>query len=140
MNVRPDFIDNRDGNTLAQALGAALRTNGGVGESTAAADQVRIATAFFNPTGFAQIEEHLHRVADVRQLLGADLSGNAAGERRRLDETEVMFERRRMRSRLHTMDDTLRRERDQLPFTRTSRAALRKLIEALRARRVPRCA
>ena len=134
MNAHPVFVDNRDGNTLAQALGEVLcGTNDGVGESTSAPDQVRIATAFFNPTGFAQIADHLRRVAVVQLLLGADLSGHAAGERRRLDETEAMFERRRMHSRLREMDGTLRRERDQLPFSRTSRSALRKLIEALKS-------
>ncbi len=134
MNAHPVFVDNRDGNTLAQALGEALRgATDGVGEPTGAPDQVRIATAFFNPTGFAQIADHLRRVAVVQLLLGADLSGHAAGERRQLDETEAMFERRRMHSRLREMDGTLRRERDQLPFSRTSRSALRKLIEALKA-------
>ena len=134
MNARPDFIDNREGNTLAQALGAALGAGtDGVRQSTDPPDQIRIATAFFNPTGFAHIAEYLQPVPAVRLLLGADLSGNALGERRRLDETETMFERRRMRTRLNSMDEALRRERDHLPFTRTSGAALRKLIAALRA-------
>ena len=134
MIAQPDFIDNRDGNTLAQALGAALGAGtDAVSESTDPPDQVRIATAFFNPTGFAKIAEHLQRVPAVRLLLGADLSGDAVGERRKLEETETMFERRRMRARLNGMDEVLRRERDQLPFNRTSGAALRKLIAALRA-------
>ena len=43
---KPDFIDNRNGNTLAQALGAVLNVNadGGFGEVVASPDQVRIAT------------------------------------------------------------------------------------------------
>ena len=102
-------------------------------ESATPPDQVRIATAFFNPTGFAQIAEYLRSVPSVRLLLGAELQGGAAGELRRLGETKAMFERRHMRARLNGMDEALRRERDELPFTRTSGAALRKLNAALRA-------
>ena len=133
MSSRPDFIDNRDGNTLTRALGAALGAGSGVGESSAAPPAlVRIATAFFNPTGFAQIAEYLRPVPAVRLLLGADLSAAAAGERRRLDESAAMFERRRLRARLDGMEEALGRERDRLPFNRTSGAALRTLSAALR--------
>ncbi len=132
--TRPDFIDNRDGNTLAQALGAVLGVSAGGGLSGAIEppDQVRIATAFFSPTGFAQIADHPLPVPKVRRMLGADLAAGVPEERRRLDEIPEMFERRRMREGLRHMDDGLRRERDHLPFTRASGAALRKLIAALR--------
>ncbi len=93
----PDFIDNRDGNTLAQALCAVLDVSagGGLGEPIEPPDQVRIATAFFSPTGFAQIANHLLPVPEVRLMLGADLAASAPEERKRLDETPEMFERRR---------------------------------------------
>jgi len=96
--MKPDFIDNRDGNTLAQALGSILDVNAGKGLSEAAEppDQVRIATAFFSPTGFAQIADHLLSVPEVRLLLGADLAAVATEDRKRLDETPEMFERRRI--------------------------------------------
>ncbi len=76
MTLKPDFIDNRDGNTLAQALGAVLGVSagGGLGEAAEPPDQVRIATAFFSPTGFAQIADHLLPVPEVRLMLGADLA------------------------------------------------------------------
>jgi hypothetical protein len=135
MPERPNFIDNRDGNTLAQALGAVLGVSaaGGLSERVEPPDQVRIATAFFSPTGFAQIADHLAPVSEVRLLLGADLAAGAPEERKRLDETWEMFERRRMQFGLRQMDNGLRRVRDELPFTRTSGVALRKLITALRA-------
>lgn len=109
MTAHPDFIDNREGNTLARALGAALGADApGVGEPASAPPAlVRIATAFFNPTGFAQIAEYLRPVPAVRLLLGADLSAAAAGERRRLDESAAMFERRRLRARLDGMEEAL---------------------------------
>ncbi len=66
-------------------------------------------------------------------MLGADLAAGVPEERKRLDETPERFERRRMQTGLHRMADGLRQERAHLPFTRTSGAALRKLIAALRA-------
>ena len=133
MIEQPVFIDNRDGSTLAQALGTVLGFGDGAGQSTDPPGQVRIATAFFSPTGFSQVAEHLQSVPEVRLLLGAELSADAVGERRKLGEREAMFERRRIQTRLSDMDEAFRRERDQLPFTRTSGAALGKLIAALRA-------
>ena len=135
MTGRPDFIDNRDGNTLAQALGAFLgaRADGEAAEPADVPDAVCIATAFFNPTGFARIADHLEPVPTVRLLLGADPAAAATDGRRRLDEMPETFERRRMRVGLRRMDDALHRERDRLPFTRTSAEALRKLIAALSA-------
>ena len=135
MTATPDFIDNRDGNTLAQALGAMLgvSTSGGLSEGAEPPDQVRIATAFFSPTGFAHIADDLAPVPEVRLLLGADPAAGAPEDRKRLDETPEMFERRRLEAGLHRMDNGLRRERDHLPFTRVSGSALRKLIHALSA-------
>ncbi len=132
---KPDFIDNRNGNTLAQALGTVLNVDAGgeFGEVVAPPDQVRIATAYFSPAGFAQIADHLLPVPEVRLMLGTDLAAGALEERKPLGETPAIFERRRMQAGLHRLDDALRRERDHMPFTRASGAALRKLIDALRA-------
>ena len=131
----PDFIDNLNGNTLAQALRAVLGGDTGgdrVAEPVGSPDEVRIATAFFNPTGFAEIADHLQPVPMVRLLLGADPAAGAS-DQRRLGQTEAAFERQRIRAGLRRMDEALRQERDRLPFNRTSGAALRKLIAALNA-------
>ena len=100
MTVLPEFIDNRDGNTLARALSAVPEVDGGEGAEKLCdvPDEVRIATVFFNPTGFAQIADSLRRMLAVRLLLGADLAELAFGGRRILEEREAMFERRRMRA------------------------------------------
>ena len=131
---RPSFIDNRDGNTLARALGAVLGVSElQAGEPTERPDQVRIATAFFSPTGFVHIADHLAKVPEVRLLLGADLAAGALENRKRLDETSAGFERRRIEAGLQSLTHGLERERDHLPFNRTNGAALAKLIAALRA-------
>ena len=135
MTTEPSFIDNRDGNTLAQALGTLLGVppESQVGELTEKPDQVSIATAFFSPTGFAHIADQLEGIPEVRLLLGADLAAGALEHRRRLDETQEWFERRQIEAGLRSMTDGLARDRDHLQFNRTNGVALAKLIAALRA-------
>ena len=134
MSPKPAFIDNRDGNTLARALSGMVGVPGveRVREDAGPLDRVRIATAFFTPTGFAQIADALSRVPSVLLLLGADHTAGERSPRRALGEPAAAFERRRLGARLRRMDDGLRRERDVLPYTRTSATALRTLIAALR--------
>lgn len=134
----PDFIDNRNGNTLAQALaevlgGGAKGYGPGMAEEHAVSPAaVSIASAFFSPAGFSHIADHLLKVPSVRLLLGAEPPYEAHRERRRLEETQDQFERRRLREGLKTLDSGLRAERDALPFTKTSAFALRKLVKVLR--------
>ena len=130
----PTFIDNRDGNTLARALAHLLD----IGAGNAGADpsgcvtEVRIATAFFSPTGFAHIADHLASVPRVRLLLGADMNLGAPSDRKHLNETPVQFERRQIDSRLRSLQEGLEHDRDHLRFTPANGAALRKLIASLR--------
>lgn len=135
MSREPAFIDNRDGNTLARALREVFGVDAGVesDETSGAPGQVRIATAFFSPTGFAHIAERLATVPTVLLLLGADPASGAPNDRKRLDETRTRFEQRRIETGLRSMTDGLKRERDHLPFNRTNGRALTKLIGALRA-------
>ncbi len=67
MNAYPVFVDNRDGNTLADALGEALRAAAeGLGESTAAPDQVRIAQPKVRPLNLRVAEFiRAHPAVDV---------------------------------------------------------------------------
>ena len=124
---KPEFIDNREGNTLADALGEALAGPGDV------PPELRIATGFFSPAGFARIADHVRAIPDVRLMLGVDLGATPDHDRRRLGESEDQYERRRLQHGLQRADHAIGVERDRLPFTRASRAALRKLIEGLRA-------
>ncbi len=135
MTTRPDFIDNRNGNDLARALGNILNVKADreAAESNAPLEEVCIATAFFSPTGFGLIADRLQSVPAVRLLIGADFSVNAAGGRKKPDETPAAFEQRRMASGLRRMDDALRQERDHLRFTLANAHALGKLVAALRA-------
>ena len=131
---RPSFIDNRDGNTLAQALSKALDIHKSqFGESIGRPDEVRIATAYFSPTGFVHIADHLQHAKDVRLLLGADLASDAINFRKRLDESSAAYDHRCIDVSLNNQTTGLKWERDHLPFNRTNGAALAQLIAALRA-------
>jgi hypothetical protein len=57
----PEFIDNRNGNTLAEALARLLGGNvaGGLSESGTRPSEVAIAAAFFSPKGLADLAPHL---------------------------------------------------------------------------------
>lgn len=124
----PSFVDNRNGNTLAQALGSLLDAD------TAPPAEARIATAYFSPAGFAQIANGLAAVPMVRLLLGADLAAQGLSPcRRQLGEPQAVFDRRCMGECLARMTTELRRERDRLPFTYAGRANLGTLVEALRS-------
>ena len=66
---RPLFIDNRNGNTLAQALRNHMSTLRGKQASPCG---VCIATAFFNVRGFDLIAAELQQAGKVRLLLGTE--------------------------------------------------------------------
>ena len=124
---QPVFIDNRDGNTLELALGRSLDA---VGVPPA---EVRIATGFFSPGGFARIADHLSAVPTVRLMLGVDLGAELPPVRKRLGEAHGAFEDRRLQTGLKRADDAIGNESVSMPFTRASRASMRKLIDALHA-------
>ena len=134
--TKPALIDNQNGNTLAQALCDTLdsgTTDDGLGVLGNSPDEARIATAFFNPTGFAKIADHLQPLEVVRLLLGTDPAMGITDEHRGLGESKDMFEHRRMQTGLRRMKTALCKERDRLPFTRSNSNALRKLVATLRA-------
>lgn len=134
VNVPPEFIDNLDGNTLAEALRFLLGgRDGETATSNGAPVSVRIATAYFNPGGFAQIADRLSRIPTVRLLLGADPAAGPEAGRRDINVPAAEFEARRVQDGLRRMDTTLHRERDVMPFTRASADSLLKLIEALKS-------
>src|SRR4051794_23439653 len=112
----PEFIDNRNGNTLAAALVAILsRTKPGSGLQEAAPGPGRldIASAFFSPAGFSEIVDHLGEIEKVRLMLGAEPPLDSRPPRRRLDETPAQFERRLVRDGLANLETGIREELDR---------------------------
>lgn len=132
----PDFIDNRDGNTLARALGEILSAGkesdnlvGPVGHIS----EVHIVTAFFSPSGFSHIADHLRTVPSVRLLLSVDLAAPTQVGHLDLGEGDAISDHRLTQAELRRMDVVLRKQRDRLPFTSSNTYAIKQLISVLRA-------
>jgi hypothetical protein len=135
MTSTPEFIDNRDGNTLAVALARVLGGTlpGGMGESPAVRPaELAVASAFFTPTGLAGLAPHLDGMQRVRLLFGVEAPRDAEQRRPNLGESPEQFEARLIRQRLRESEAAARQARDRFPFTEQGVAALRRLIGRLR--------
>src|SRR5947208_3624043 len=66
---QPEFVDNRNGNTLAVVLAGRICH---LSQTLRDPVDVSIATGYFNPEGFAMVCEALSRAGRVRLLLGAE--------------------------------------------------------------------
>lgn len=68
-DLKPEFLTNRPGESVASALSAHLAY---LLETWAKEFEVAIATAYFNPGGFGLLADQLEKVPRVRLLLGAE--------------------------------------------------------------------
>ncbi len=129
-----DFIDNRDGNTMVEALKQAFgaATSHGFSEAQDPPAEVRISTAFFSPSGFERIAGSLAKVPSVRLMIGADLPSERALRDRPLGVPEAAWRKDLLSRRLMVLNEELRQERDYVPFLLASAHALRALVSALR--------
>lgn len=131
---RPTLIDNQGENTLVRGLCRILDLPEAKSEdSSVRPGQVCIATAYFNPSGFAHIADSLHEIPRVRLLLGTDLANGRQKFRKRLDETNGDYHNRSVRESLKQQEKDIEWERDHLPFSHTNGRALKQLIETLRS-------
>ena len=147
----PEFIDNLDGNTMAAALLRLLEVDAGgkdmstgphdapgAGKGTprtglGTVDELRIATAYFSPSGFTQVVHAIAPIPSVKLLLGSDPIADGELWRRKLGEDDDKFARRSVRESLQRQDKNLREERDHIPFSRPGADAMRRLVKALQA-------
>jgi hypothetical protein len=138
MNNGPEFIDNRDGNTMAEALARVLGGSlGGMAEEAAARPaDLAIASAFFSPKGLSDLSPHLEGLDRVRLLFGVEAPRDVEVRRPELGEPPERFEARLVREGLRQSEAAARAARDRFPFTREGVAALRRLVAHLRAEHV----
>jgi hypothetical protein len=85
--MKPEFVDNRNGNTLVAALRGHL---GWLEQTYARPVELSVASGYFNPEGFALLADHLERLPKVRLLLGAEPTPPPARPRRRLGEPKLL--------------------------------------------------
>ena len=129
--MKPDFIDNRDGNTLQQALLGHLAAQREAGDPM---EDLWIATAYFNPEGLELLAQEVARIPRMRLLLGAEPTPEPLRHVRKPgDPDEPEFTRREVQLALQRLAQGLERDRDWLPFTPHSVSAIRHLIDFLRS-------
>src|SRR5437762_2557700 len=98
MSVAPEFIDNRNGNTLVEALGQVLGGSlGGMGEEVIRPSELAIAAAFFSPKGLSDLSRHLEGLDRVRLLFGVETPRDVEVHRPELGELPEHFEARLIR-------------------------------------------
>ncbi len=130
----PEFVDNREGNTLEAALSSHLRF---LAENLREPVRVAIATGYFNPEGFARIADELESTGGVRLLLGAEpIPPPARPERQPLDPRGDRFDTKLTTDALRLNEQGLRRDRDLLPFDPGTDRAVRRLLEFLSSSRL----
>jgi superfamily II DNA or RNA helicase len=134
------FIDNRDGNTMAQALrqvfGDVKVTGMHEGDSDYAEitspEEVRIASAYFSPSGFQHIATSLEKVGKVRLMLGADLPIEAYFKPKKPGQTSEKQHQDMLKDRLKVLQTGLETERNYLPFNAATAQSMGSLINALK--------
>ena len=129
--MRPDFIDNQNGNHLFSALNGLLEALRKEGKSP---EELCIATAYFSPGGLHMLAKETAHVPAIRLLLGAEptperqrkdfLPGDLPSPQR--EETEL-------KSALKESETKLAADRDALPFAPDTNQAIKFLVEALRS-------
>jgi len=131
---QPEFVDNRNGNTLAAALNVRLRF---LAETLRAPVDVAVATGYFNPEGFMKVSDALSTAGTVRLLLGAEPVPPPARPVRHLgDPRGERFERGLTEQALQLNERGLLRDRDRLAFTPEADRAVRKLLDFLTLGRI----
>jgi hypothetical protein len=138
MSGVPEFIDNRDGNTLAGALARVLgRPANEIAEGPfVRPTKLAVAAAFFSPKGLSDLSIHLDGLDQMRFLFGVEAPRDMELRRPDLGEMPERFEARLVREGLRQSEAAARAARDRFPFTRDGIAALRGLISHLRAETV----
>ena len=131
---RPEFVDNRAGNTLDAALTAALTY---ITAQHVQPPEVDIATGYFNPEGFGRLAPALGAARCVRLLLGAEPVPPPARPVRKLgDPLGARFEGKLLREALERTEAALLRDRDRLAFAPATDRAIHQLLEYLHSGRI----
>ena len=126
--MKPEFVDNRNGNTMVAALRGHLDW---LADTYARPIELAIASGYFNPEGFGLLADRLERLPKVRLLLGAEPTPPPARPTRRIGETLARFDARVVHEAIRANDAGLLRDRNLLEFAPATEAAIRRLLALL---------
>ena len=131
----PSFIDNRDGNTFARAIGGHLKSLREAGESP---EELCIATGYFNAAGWLRIAAEAERLGKVRLIIGAEPRPDTEMRPRQPgDLKEPERTKTQVQEVLNGQVLGLKTERDQdFDFHPDGLGRLKRLVEFLRSERV----
>ena len=128
-NPKPEFVDNRDGNTLAEALKAHLDW---LGDTYSSQIDISIASGYFNPEGYFLIADQLSNLDKVRLLLGAEpLPARMRPKLKPGDLRDTTFNSKAVNEALKSLSEGLIYDRNILGFGLEIDNKLQKLIDFL---------
>lgn len=132
--TRPEFVDNRDGNTLAAAITEYLDE---LDDLLADEPDLDIASGYFNPGGYFSLADGLDQVGRVRILLGAEPDEKDRKRWRKPGEPRAeQYDQQRVDESLKSLDENLERDRNLLGFSRETDEQLQGMIDFLNSERV----
>ena len=132
--MKPVFVDNQNGNTMARAITERLKA---LREEGRQPEELCVASAYFNPQGLYLLAEETRHVGKIRLLLGADPRPEALlPQRTPSDPRQPELTRQRVRTALQQLDRGIRGDRDLLPFDIESDRAVRTLLGFLNSGRI----
>ncbi|MHB0961122.1 MAG: helicase-related protein [Pirellulaceae bacterium] len=126
--MKPEFVDNRNGNTLVAALRGHLDW---LANTYTQPIELAIASGYFNPEGFGLLADRLERLPKARLLLGAEPTPPPARPSRRIGESLARFDDRVVHEAIRANDAGLLRDRNLLEFAPATEAAIRRLLALL---------
>ena len=131
---RPQFVDNRSGNTLAAAINAYLEE---IDNRLADDPDLDIVTGYFNPRGYFSVAGGLEHIDQVRLLIGAQPEYEGTERWRQPGEPlEEDYDQKRINEALQCLNENLEQDRNLLGFSREMDQNLRGLVEFLNSDRV----
>ncbi len=132
--MKPVFVDNQDGNTMARAIVDRLAELRGLG---ATPDELCVASAYFNPEGLELLAGEARHLGRIRLLLGSEPTPEAARPvRGPLDPREPEFTKTQVHSALGRMEQALRNDRNLIPFDLEGDKAIQIVLDFLTSGRI----
>lgn len=137
--MRPELVDNRNGNTLAAALSGYVQW---LEAEDRRIEEFCLATGFFNLAGFKQVMDWLATVPRVRMLLGVEPRPEAERPETEPGQSAVVLTQDLLEEQVRLLQEGLCRQRDLLPFDRKEDESVRRLLQLLDSGQVEvrRCA
>ncbi|MFB6213267.1 MAG: helicase-related protein [Candidatus Nanohaloarchaea archaeon] len=134
LSDKPTFVDNQEGNTLANALNEYIEY---LDDRLEEPPELDIATGYFNPEGFFSIAQSLDKLDKVRILIGATPENKDRRRWRKPGEPrDDRYKAEKIEDQLQKLDQDLEEDRDLLGFSEEVESNLKHMLKVLRSDKV----